>query len=71
MLEEGCRDAGAVAVEVQSKQSNLRRGWYFGSQAFGEWLLERAKTELAEKAGNPNYGGQDVRAHDELAAERI
>ena len=38
---ENARAAGKVEIEGQSLQSTLRRGWYFGSQAFKEGLLKR------------------------------
>ena len=37
--EEPTRTCGAKLPEGQSLQSTLRRGWYFGSQAFRERLL--------------------------------
>ena len=37
--EEPTRTCGAKLPERQSLQSTLRRGWYFGSQAFRERLL--------------------------------
>jgi REP-associated tyrosine transposase len=37
--EESPRRCGAITPEGQSLQSTLRRGWYFGSQAFRERLL--------------------------------
>ena len=37
--EERTRTCGAELPEGQSLQSTLRRGWYFGSQAFRERLL--------------------------------
>jgi hypothetical protein len=37
--EEAARSCGARLPEGQSLQSTLRRGWYFGSQAFRERLL--------------------------------
>ena len=38
-------EAGKVLWEGQSLQSTLRRGWYFGSEAFREKLLDRLGRE--------------------------
>ena len=47
-------EAGKVLWEGQSLQSTLRRGWYFGSQAFRETLLNRlGETELDGGSEDP------------------
>ena len=69
--EEGAKQAGVTEIEGQSGQSTLRRGWYFGSQAFGEWLLEQAGAEVKEKAGNPSYRGGAMEASEEQKAAGV
>jgi REP element-mobilizing transposase RayT len=73
-LERRARDekaevCGAGAIEGQSLQSTLRRGWYWGSQHFREklaTLLER------RTRSNRNYrSSPSGRAHDLAVAERI
>jgi hypothetical protein len=39
---EGVEHCGASTLEGQSLQSTLWRGWYFGREAFRDWLLEKA-----------------------------
>lgn len=47
-VEEGARRAGVVPLpeEVDARCSHLRRGWYWGSQSFGERMLELAARAL-------------------------
>ena len=67
--------AGAVWSEAEghpklSVHSALRRGWFFGSQAFKEKLLGAADGKLRERAGRKadGYHGSDVRDHGEKRA---
>ena len=59
--EEPTRTCGAELPEGQSLQSTLRRGWYFGSQAFRERLLAL----LPKSDGNVRL---DQEQHYEAAA---
>ena len=43
------RGLAAEEIEGQTLNSTLRRGWYWGSEAFREWLLEKADPVAAEK----------------------
>lgn len=74
-LEERARqekaEAGLSEIEGQSLQSTLRRGWYFGSQAFGERLRGLAGTKLDKKRANPSYRGPEMREHGEARAHDI
>ncbi len=69
-LEEA-EKAGLTEIEGQSLQSSLRRGWYFGNQAFREKILKLGETMIKKKAGNPNYCGDQMRSHGETRAEAI
>jgi REP element-mobilizing transposase RayT len=55
-LHEQAQTAGATTAEIegQTLHSTLRRGWYWGSEAFREWLIE--------KAGRGAASNQDYRA---------
>lgn len=66
-------EAGKVLWEGQSLQSTLRRGWYFGSQAFREALLNRlGETELhGDRKTRKRYTRADLRDYDLLMAQRI
>jgi hypothetical protein len=49
-----------------SKISNLRcdGGWYYGRQAFRDWLLDQADELLRRRgARRKNYHGSEVREH--------
>ena len=52
-------------------QSTLRRGWYFGNQAFCDCLLKLADGALKKKAKNHNYRGEELRDHGEKRAKAI
>ncbi len=68
---EKAEQAGLAEVEGQTLQSTLRRGWYFGSQAFRESLLKMAGKTLQRRAKDPNHGGGEVREHGKARAEEI
>ena len=63
--------AGLSEIEGQSLQSTLRRGWYFGTQAFGDQLQDLAEKTLRAKRGNANYCGTEIKRHDEIRAQKI
>jgi hypothetical protein len=64
--------AGLTIVDEQNLQSTLRRGWYYGREAFRDWLLDQAD-ELLRKRGarRKSYHGREVREHGEVAALRM
>jgi putative transposase len=68
---EKAEEAGLSEIEGQSLQSTLRRGWYFGSQAFGERLREVAGNTLESKRANPSYRGKEMKEHGEARAQEI
>jgi hypothetical protein len=64
--------AGLTIVDEQNLQSTLRRGWYYGREAFRDWLLDQAEQLLRKRSSKrKNYHGRDVREHGEAAALRI
>ena len=69
------RQAGLVNVKELglSLQSSIRRGWYFGSQAFREELLRLAGDELEAKMLKKadGYCGAQMQAHSEMRARQI
>jgi REP element-mobilizing transposase RayT len=70
--------AGVVFSSAQrepelSVHAALRRGWFFGSQAFRENLMAKLKTKLGEegrKRAN-GYNGPEVNDHQSAMAERL
>jgi putative transposase len=63
--------AGLVEIDGQGMQSTLRRGWYFGNEAFCERMLKLADGALKKKKKNLNYHGKEVQDHGEKHAEAI
>jgi len=72
-MEEGAKKAGvpALAAEADRRGSHLRRGWYWGSQAFGERMLDLAKGKLRGKKSRAYRSSAERRAHEEGEAQRI
>jgi len=71
-LQEG-RKSGFVerAEGVDRRKSDLRRGWYWGSQEFAEKILEGAKKVL-RKGKSRAYGrSQERLAHGGKVAEKL
>jgi putative transposase len=67
---EEAGEAGIVPLDAgaDARSSHLRRGWYWGSEAFARKALEQAKT-LLESRKNPTYRvAQMNHSHDEQAA---
>jgi REP element-mobilizing transposase RayT len=66
-------EAGKVLWEGQSLQSALRRGWYFGSQAFREKLLDRLGRDGLEagRKTRKRYSQAELKDHDRDTARRI
>ena len=56
-----------------SLQSTLRRGWYFGSQAFREKLLDRLGRDGldADRKTRKRYTRPDLKDHEVIMARRI
>ena len=72
--EESARRCGARTPEGQSLQSTLRRGWYFGSQAFRARLLAllaRTDANVRPNQGQHYEAAVLIRDAAEQKAERI
>lgn len=69
--QESREQAGVNRPKGQSLQSTLRRGWYWGSQAFAESLAESHGGEIKKKRSRNAHGSGLGRAHDEQEARRI
>lgn len=69
--EKDC--AGVWEEDGQSLQSTLRRGWYFGEEAFRESLLKLlAKSPVKLREGrSQGYVGRQTRDHGISEAERL
>ena len=51
--------------------SNLRRGWYWGRQAFAERLLEMAGAAVSRARGRSSRSSLESKAHDQRTAELL
>ena len=73
MREEAAERCGLVEVPGhESLQSTLQRGWFFGREAFREWLLQKAGALLERhRAGGQNYHGPEVADHGKARAKAI
>jgi len=71
--EEAARECGVPELPEDARLSNLRRGWYWGTQAFAEKLRELLVRKSAVRTGRPRRGIARVvtRTHDESEAERL
>ena len=58
-------------AEADARRSHLRRGWYWGSQAFAERALNLGEAMLQKKRHRSSQGSQESRAHGEREAERL
>jgi len=73
MVEEGLERAGVPPIreEVDRRCSHLRRGWYWGSQEFGERMLRLGNKILKSKRHRSYKGSGENRAHGEQEAQRL
>src|SRR6266404_3541069 len=69
--EEGIRGAGVIAPEHDGRRSHLRHGWYWGSQAFAERMLQLARKGIATRKNRTYRSAPLFRAHDERQAQRL
>jgi REP element-mobilizing transposase RayT len=71
--EEEQERCGTVArsAEEDGRGSHLRRGWYWGSQAFAERMLRLGAATLGQKRHRTYRASQEVRAHGEAEAQRL
>ena len=59
------------APDADGRASQLRRGWYWGSQAFAERLLEMGQAVLKKKRNAGYRASLESRAHGEREAQRL
>jgi len=57
--------------EYDARWAKIRRGWYFGDEAFRKELLGRLDEVVDRQAVRGSLSGEQMRAHDELEAERL
>lgn len=73
-LEEKANRSGR-GTDLQlrgSLRSSLERGWYFGTEAFKEQVLEKAREAIGQRSeAKKNYHGAEVHDHGEREARRI
>ena len=68
--EEGVR-AGLIEPAQDRRRSHLRHGWYWGSQAFAERMLQLAGKGIAARTNRTYRSAPLSRAHDERQAQRL
>ena len=68
--EEGVR-AGVIEPGEDRRHSHLRHGWYWGSQAFAERMLQLARKGIAKRKNRTYRSAPLFRAHDERQAQRL
>jgi hypothetical protein len=68
--EEGVR-AGVIEPGEDRRHSHLRHGWYWGSQAFAERMLQLARRGIVTRKNSTYRSAPLFRAHDEKQAQRL
>jgi hypothetical protein len=68
--EEGVR-AGVIEPGEDRRHSHLRHGWYWGSQAFAERMLQLARRGIVTRKNRTYRSAPLFRAHDEKQAQRL
>jgi len=73
MVEEEAGSCGQVPLpaEVDARCSHLRRGWYWGSQAFAEKVLKLGQATLGRERDRGSRASLEKKAHDDLRAEEL
>ena len=73
MVEEDLVRCGHVPLseQVDTRYSHLRRGWYWGSQAFAEKLLQRGEATLNRARDRGYRASLEKKAHDAARAEEL
>jgi putative transposase len=71
--EEEILKCGLVPLpqEMDARRSHLRRGWYWGDQAFGEKMLKLAKAVLGRDRNRNYRASLERRAHEASRAEQL
>ena len=59
-----------TSAEESGKWRELRRGWYLGSESFGDRLMDWAAGTVSGRR-RASYSGEGLRAHDEGEAGRL
>jgi hypothetical protein len=72
-VAEEAEKCGLIALpeEMDARCSHLRRGWYWGSQAFGEKMLKLARAMLVRNRSRTFRGSLKRRTHDISRAEQL
>ena len=72
-VEEEAEKCGLVPLpeEMDARCSHLRRGWYWGSQAFGEKMFKFAGAVLGRDRNRIYRGSLERRAHEASRAEQL
>lgn len=70
-VEEEARACGIpmLPAEADARMSHLRRGWYWGTQQFGDKMLKLAKAVLPGREARAWRSSAVRRAHDEAQAQ--
>jgi REP-associated tyrosine transposase len=73
MTEEDTARCGQVPLseQVDARCSHLRRGWYWGSQAFAEKLLQLGQRTLTRERHRGYRASLENKAHDAARAEAL
>jgi putative transposase len=61
--------SNVLREEVEKGWQRIRRGWFVGSEAFRDRLMDRAD-EIVRQRNRDSYMGDGLGAHDERSAER-
>ena len=70
-IEQGSAGQSDEGI-VKNLQSTLSRGWYFGREAFRDWLLAQSEAVLARhKSSGQNYHGPEMSDHHLQRARQI
>ncbi len=71
--EEQAENCGVPisAEETDARRSNLRRGWYWGSQEFAGRLLKIGETVLKKERHRDYHASEESRAHGEEIAAKL
>jgi len=72
-LEEGRERCGLpfAPADADARLSTLQRGWYWGSRAFAERLLEIGKAAIVKTRHRDYQASQESRAHGEAVALKL
>lgn len=61
----------APSADADARRSDLRRGWYWGSQAFAERTLQLGEAVLQKTRHRSARASRELRAHGEQTARRL